>query len=113
MAFPSGFRQRAGRARAKQRIIEAEGRRYPVDITVSGVIHGRRIDLDEEASLPDGAPVVVRIEARDLGLKQRENLVVATAGAWAGDPTLERILEEIARTRSSDMGRPMTFDDPT
>ena len=83
-----------------------------MDITVSGVIHGRRIDLDKDASLPDGAPVVVRIEARDLSLKQREDLVVVTAGAWAGDPTLEVILEEIARTRTSDLGRPMTFDEP-
>ena len=83
-----------------------------MDITVSGVIHGRRIDLDKDASLPDGAPVVVRIEARDLTLKQREHLVLATAGAWAGDPSLEAILEEIARTRTSDLGRSMTFDDP-
>ena len=83
-----------------------------MDITVSGVIHGRRIDLDKDASLPDGAPMVVRIEARDLTLNQREDLVVATAGTWAGDPTLEAILEEIARTRTGDLGRSMTFDEP-
>ena len=84
-----------------------------MDVTVSGVIHGRRIDLDKDASLPDGAPVVVRIEPQDLSLKQREDLVSVTAGAWAGDPTLEAILEEIARARTSDVGRSTTFDDPT
>jgi hypothetical protein len=35
-------------------------------ITLSGVVHGRRIDLDEEPLFPDGASVRVRIDNRVL-----------------------------------------------
>ena len=83
-----------------------------MSITLNGIIHGRRIDLDDDARLPDGAPVLVRIEPRYLCLEDRQRLVKATAGSWAGDPSLDAIVEEMARTRRTDRGRAMTFDDP-
>ncbi len=81
-------------------------------ITVNGTIHGRRIDLDQEARLPNGAPVVVHIETRDLSVEERRNLVLATAGSWADDPSLDGILEEIVRRRRRDSERRVMFDDP-
>lgn len=81
-------------------------------ITLSGVIHGRRIDLDQEVSLPDGAPVLVQIEPRELSLQERRHLVTTTAGSWGGDSSLDGIFEEIVRSRRDDLGRSALFDDP-
>jgi hypothetical protein len=81
-------------------------------ITVSGVIHGRRIDLEQEASLPDGSAVIVRIEPRGLSLQERRNLVLATAGSWRADSSLDRIFEEIAGARQHDSERAVMCDDP-
>jgi hypothetical protein len=81
-------------------------------ITLSGVIRGRRIDLDQEVSLPDGAPVLVQIEPRDLSLQERRELVTTTAGSWGVDSSLEGIFEEIVRSRRGDPGRSALFDDP-
>ena len=78
-------------------------------ITVSGVVHGRRIDLDEEASLPNGAPVVVHIETRELSLEERRNIVVGTAGTWADDPSLDGVFDEIARGRRPNSEQRVTF----
>lgn len=82
-------------------------------IIVSGIIHGRRIDLDQEARLPDGVPVVVHIEPQEISLQERHGLVAATAGAWAGDSSLDKLFEEIAQSRGSDAGRTVSFDDPS
>ena len=80
-------------------------------ITVSGVIHGRRIDLDKEASLPDGASVLVRIEPQELSLQERRDLVEATAGAWAGDSSIDVLLDEIEQGRRNNAQRAVIFDD--
>ncbi len=81
-------------------------------ITMSGVIHGRRIDLDGEARLPDGSPVVIRIEPQELTLVERQELVRATAGAWADDPSTDAIFAALLRERCADVGRDVRFDDP-
>ncbi len=81
-------------------------------ITTSGVIHGRRIDLDREVKLPDGSPVVIRIEPQELTLEERQNLVRATAGAWADDSSTDAIFAALVRERCADEGRDVRFDDP-
>ena len=81
-------------------------------ITVSGVIHGRRIDLEHEASLPDGSAVIVRIEPRELSLQERRDLVLATAGSWGADSSLDGVFEEIASARQDDSERTVVCDDP-
>ena len=68
-------------------------------ITLSGIVHGRRIDLDAEAPVPDGAPVTVRLEPRPLSAEERRRIVMATAGAWRDDASLDGIFAEIARRR--------------
>jgi hypothetical protein len=83
-----------------------------VVITVSGVIHGRRIDLEQDASLPDGTAVMVRLEAQVPSLEERRSLVAATAGSWASDSRMDEMFEEIVSTRRSDLGRTVRFDDP-
>ena len=49
-------------------------------ITLSGIVHGRRIDLDAEAPVPDGAAVTVRLETRRLTAHEQRQIVIATAG---------------------------------
>jgi hypothetical protein len=68
-------------------------------ITLSGIAHGKRIDLDTEAPVPDGAPVVVRIEPRRRTAEEKRRAVIATAGSWADDASLEAVFAEIARRR--------------
>jgi len=68
-------------------------------ITLSGVIHGRRIELDAEPAMPDGASVTVKIDERVLATAEKRRRVLATAGAWATDPSIERVFEELAGRR--------------
>ncbi len=70
-----------------------------MSVTVPGVLHGRRIDLEEEPPIPDGAAVLVRIERKPLTTEEKRRVLAATAGAWAGDPSLEAVFREIARRR--------------
>ena len=68
-------------------------------ITLSGIVHGRRIDLDAEAPVPDGAAVTVRLEPRRLTAHERRQIVIATAGSWREDTSLDTIFAEIAQRR--------------
>jgi hypothetical protein len=56
--------------------------------------------------------VVVHIETRDLSLEERRNLVLATAGSWEADASLDGLFEEIVRRRRRDSERRVMFDDP-
>jgi len=74
-------------------------------ITVSGVLHGRRIDLEAEPSIPDGTPVLVSIKRKALTTEEKRRVLAATAGAWADDPSLEPLFVEIARRRHESIPR--------
>ena len=49
-------------------------------VTLNGVVHGKRIDLDAEPPVPDGAAVIVRIERKPLTKDEKRRLLAATAG---------------------------------
>lgn len=68
---------------------------------LSGIVHGRRIDLDTEAPIPDGVPVTVRLEPRRLTAEERRQVVMATAGSWRDDVSLDAVFAEIGRRRSA------------
>jgi hypothetical protein len=74
-------------------------------ITLTGILHGRRIDLDTDAPIPDGLPVTVRIEPRQLSTKDKRRIVAATAAAWADDTSLDAIFTAIARSRRDTVPR--------
>ena len=78
---------------------------------VSGVIHGRRIDLERAVGLPDGAPVLVEIEPGEVSAAERHALVTATAGAWAGDASLAPLFAEVLQRREENSERSLNFDD--
>jgi len=68
-------------------------------VTLNGVVHGKRIDLDTEPLVPDGAAVIVRIERRPLTTDEKRRLLAATAGAWVTDPSLATGFAEIEQRR--------------
>jgi len=74
-------------------------------IALKGVIHGKRIDLDWEVRLPDGTSVVVQIEPLALSLQEKQDLVRATSGAWANDPSVDEIFAALASARQIDPDR--------
>jgi hypothetical protein len=76
-----------------------------MSITLSGVLHGRRIDLEAEAPIPDGTAVLVSVKRKPLTTEEKQRLLAATAGAWADDPSLEPLFVEIARRRHESVPR--------
>jgi hypothetical protein len=73
--------------------------------TLTGTVHGRRIDLDSEAPIADGAPVTVHLEARRLTPEERRRIVIATAGSWRDDASLDTVFAELARRRRDTVPR--------
>jgi len=67
---------------------------------LKGVVHGRTIELDDDAGLPDGQKVNVTIQPRtDQPLAPGEGLRRAF-GAWADDASeLDAFLQEVRRGR--------------
>ena len=77
-------------------------------VTLNGVVHGKRIDLDAEPPVPDGAAVIVRIERKPLTKDEKRRLLAATAGAWATDTSLAAVFAEIEQRRRDAMPRATT-----
>jgi hypothetical protein len=73
--------------------------------TLKGTIHGKRIDLEQEAELPDGQAVAVTLQPlREQPLPPGEG-IRRSAGAWAEDAEeLDDYLEWNRRQRQ--LGRP-------
>ena len=67
-------------------------------IVLSGSAHGSRIDLDGSSNLPDGTRVKVTIEAEPTQ-DHKNKLLDELCGAWASDPSIERIFHEIIEER--------------
>jgi hypothetical protein len=77
-------------------------------ITVKTKIERGSIRLPKKVGLPDGTPVLVRIEPI---LKRKEKLKVISelSGGWSDDPSIIPIFEEIDRERHSYFGREVYF----
>ena len=77
-------------------------------ITVKTKIEGGSIRLPKKVGLPDGTPVLVKIEPI---LKRKEKLKVISelSGGWSDDPTIIHIFEEINRERHNYFGREVYF----
>jgi hypothetical protein len=82
----------------------------PMSTTLNGVVHGKRIDLEAEVPVPDGAPVIVRLEPRRPTAEERRRIMAATAGSWADDPSLEAVFADIARRRREAVPRQSTVE---
>jgi hypothetical protein len=75
-------------------------------LILTGVVHGRTIELTSDPGIADGQQVEVVVRAvspaKSVGDSFRES-----AGAIAGDPDAQRDLDEILRLRKNDFGRSM------
>lgn len=78
-----------------------------------GIVNGKKVDLDQEVNLPAGTVVTVRLETEDPALAIARNLIDAGCGAWADDPSIPIIFDEILRERHTRTCRPVDFDVPT
>jgi hypothetical protein len=67
--------------------------------TFKGTIHGKRIELEQKLSLPEGSPVIVTIETFPLSDEERRRQILDLSGAWKDDPTILALFEEIAQER--------------
>jgi hypothetical protein len=74
-----------------------------------GVIHGKRIELEEETGLPSGSAVIVDIQPKPLSLEEKQRLADALCGVWANDPSLKPIFDEIERQRALTTPRDVNF----
>jgi len=66
------------------------------------------IRLPKKAGIPDGTPVLVKIEPI-LKRKEKLKIISELSGGWSGDPTIIPIFEEIERERHNYFGREVYF----
>lgn len=75
------------------------------DGTLHGVVHGKTIELDEDAGLPDGQRVAVAVQPIPSMPECEQgplDALKAAAGAWADDlEGLEGFLEWIRQRRKA------------
>jgi hypothetical protein len=75
---------------------------------ISGVIHGKTIELSEDPGLTDGQAVVVVVQPAGINPKTNRPWgegIRASAGAFADWPEADKYLQEILEARKLDMGR--------
>ena len=77
--------------------------------TVHGIVHGRRIELDEDLGLAEGQEVEVRVKIIQPSRKWGEG-ILRTAGALADDPHWDAIMAEIHQARKVER-RPQMEDE--
>jgi hypothetical protein len=76
-----------------------------VSSLVTGTIHGKHLDLDQETGLPDGQAVSVMIRPVKEKLPPGEGLRRAFGG-WADDPEgVDKFVEEVRRLRDMESER--------
>lgn len=77
-------------------------------ITVKTKIERGSIRLPKKVGLPDGTPVLVKIEPI-LKKKEKWKVISELSGGWSDDPTIIPIFEEIDRERHNYFGREVYF----
>lgn len=78
---------------------------------MKGVLYDKRIELEEDPGLPSGTIVAVKIEPKELSLKERRRLVRYTGGKWKDDISLGLIFDKIIEDRLISPGREVNLDD--
>jgi hypothetical protein len=81
---------------------------FPMTVQLSGVIHGKTIELNSDPGLADGQVLVVVSESPKVNPQTGEPWGAGfykTAGAFADDPNAEKYIQEILAARKKDAGR--------
>ena len=79
----------------------------PAATTLTGVIHGKTLELDQPTGLPDGERVSVVIQSTAASQKTAPGEGLRRSfGGWADDAEgLDEFLKEMRRSRDADLGR--------
>jgi hypothetical protein len=68
-------------------------------VILKGVVHGKTIELEQDAGLPDGLEVAVTVRPT----KQIPQALLDAFGAWSDDPEgLDEYIKQVYRDRESD-----------
>lgn len=78
-------------------------------ITLKGKIEKHAIKLPEWVYIPDGAEVRVKIET-EMTKEEKRSLAKNLCGAWADDPSIDSIFEEIEKERHKYPGREINLN---
>lgn len=73
-------------------------------IILKGKVEKHAIKLPEWVQIPDGKEVEVRIET-EMNKEEKRRLAANLCGAWADDPSIDSIFEEIEKERHKYPGR--------
>jgi hypothetical protein len=79
-------------------------------LRLHGTVHGNRIELDRDPGLPPGSGVNVQIEPTKDSNQERKKQLLALAGVWKDDPSMEAIFASIRCERNSRGYRDIDFD---
>ncbi|HYG76302.1 MAG TPA: hypothetical protein VEK08_14955 [Planctomycetota bacterium] len=74
-------------------------------MTVTGIIHGKTIELKLDPHLPEGAEVELTIVPKKLPKRPSTEGLKRSAGAVADDPAAESDMAEVLRLRKTDSFR--------
>jgi hypothetical protein len=69
-------------------------------MTITGIVHGKTIELKADPHLPDGEEVELTIQVKkQVSAQAWGDGLKRSAGALADDPNAEKDMEEILRAR--------------
>jgi hypothetical protein len=83
---------------------------FPMTITLKGEIEEHAIKLPEWFHLPDGTKVTIKIEP-EISREEKLRLAESLCGAWADDPSIDSIFEEIEKERHNYQGKKIALVD--
>ena len=83
---------------------------FSMTITLKGEIEEHAIKLPQWVHLPDGTKVTIKIEP-EISKEEKRRLAESLCGAWADDPSIDSIFEEIEKERHNYPGRRLDLDD--
>ena len=70
---------------------------------LTGVIHGKTVELDKDAGLPDGQRVSVLIQPKFQSKVPAGEGLLRAFGGWSDDPQgVDRFVDEVRRLRDID-----------
>jgi hypothetical protein len=78
-------------------------------ITLKSKIEKHSIKLPEWVQIPDGVEIRVRIES-EMTKEEKKSLAENLCGAWANDPSIDSIFEDIEKDRHNYHGRMIDLD---
>lgn len=81
-------------------------------VKLSGIVNGKKIELEGETGLPAGSHATVSVEEQKLSPDEIDQLIDRTAGAWKKYDEMDDIFWQIEHERTVYLPREIDFDAP-